>query len=172
MKELPKDEQVNCEWFLNELEGFPPDESRGATTEVLRTRLPEEARVHAARCAECGRALEDLAVTRRALEGMEEGFPEAGPWFTRRVMQAIGAREEEIDEKQNGFWSNVRRLAPRLVAFATLLLMLGGTWAFEEHRAARSRGPEMRPSEGIFESLPSTPVNDDVIASAYEERLP
>jgi hypothetical protein len=172
MKELPKDEKLNCEWFLNELEGLSPDRPRGATAEALRTRLPEEARVHAARCAECGQALENFAVTRWALEEMEEGFPEAGPWFTRRVMQAIGAREEEFEEKQSGFWSNVRRLAPRLVAFATLLLMLGGTWAFEEHRAARSRGPELRPAEGIFESLPSTPVNDDVIASAYEERLP
>ena len=86
---------------------------------------------------------------------MKESLPEAGPWFTTRVMQAIAAQEEEIEERQNGFWTSVRRLAPRLVAFATLLLMLGGTWAFQERRAARANGPQMGPAEGIFEAVPS-----------------
>jgi hypothetical protein len=173
MKVLPKDAEVNCEWFLNELEGLPTNGPKGATAEVLLSRLPEEAREHALRCAECGAATQEFAETRRALENMAETLPKAGPWFTQRVMQAIAAQEEEIEETVSGFWSNVRRLAPRLVAFATLLLMLGGTWAFQERRASRTRGPEMRPAEGIFETAPSTPVTDDVIASVHhEEQVP
>jgi hypothetical protein len=169
MNELPKGAKVNCEWFLSELEGLPTGD---ATAEVLLRRLPEEARSHAADCAECAAAVRDFAETRVALEGMEESFPEPGPWFMRRVMQAIAAQEAEIEEKQNGFWSSVRRLAPRLVAFAMLVLMLGGTWAFELQRAARTNKPELRPAEGIFEATPSVQANDDVIASASEEKLP
>jgi hypothetical protein len=170
MKELPKDVAVNCEWFLNELEGLPSNGPKGATAEVLLSRLPAEAREHALRCRECEGVVQDFVETRRALESMVAGLPKAGPWFTQRVMRSIAAQEEEIEETVNGFWTNVRRLAPRLVAFATLLLMLGGTWAFQERRASRMRGPEMRPAEGIFETAPAPVVNDDVIASVHEEQ--
>jgi hypothetical protein len=170
MKELPKEKQLVCEWMIGELEGLPGDEGAGESVEVLLARLPEAARQHAAKCAQCESAVQDFVDTRLALAEMKESLPEAGPWFTTRVMQAITAQEEEIEERQNGFWTSVRRLAPRMVAFATLLLMLGGTWAFQERRAARANGPELRPTEGIFEATPPTPVNDDIIASAVEEK--
>jgi hypothetical protein len=170
MKELPKDDQLVCEWMTGELEGLPSGDGAGQTVEVLLARLPEAAREHAANCAECESAVRDFVDTRLALAQMKESLPEAGPWFTTRVMQAIAAQEEAIEERQNGFWTGVRRLAPRIVAFATLLLMLGGTWAFQERRAARANGPELRPAEGIFEAVPATPANDDIIASATEEK--
>jgi hypothetical protein len=160
---------VNCELFLNELEALPVFGAGNTTAEVLRFELPMEAREHATECKQCEAALRDFAETRRALEGMEESLPEPGPWFTCRVMNAIGEQEEE---RENGFWTGVRRLAPRLVAFATLVLMLGGTWAFEQQRTARRNGPVMRPVEGIFESVPTTPANDDVIANANEVAKP
>jgi hypothetical protein len=161
---------VNCELFLNELEALPVVGAESTTAEMLRFELPTEAREHATVCNQCEAALRDFAETRRALEGMMESLPEPGPWFTSRVMNAIGEQEEE---RENGFWTGVRRLAPRLVAFATLVLMLGGTWAFEQQRTARRNGPIMRPvEEGIFESVPTTPANDDVIASANEVEKP
>ena len=150
MKELPKDEQLICEWMTGELEGLPSGEGDGETAEELLVRLPEAAREHAAKCAECENAVRDFVDTRLALAEMKESLPEAGPWFTRRVMQGIAAREEEIEERQNGFWTGVRRLAPRIVAFATLLLMLGGTWAFQERRAARANGPQTGAGRGNF----------------------
>ncbi|MGB7434384.1 MAG: hypothetical protein WBR26_13215 [Candidatus Acidiferrum sp.] len=170
MKRLPKDVTVNCEWFLNELEGLPNDAPRGVTAELLRVELPDAAREHASRCAKCEAALQDFAETRRALEGMAELLPQAGPWFAPRVMQRIASAEQEIEERQDGFWIGVRRLAPRLVAFALLLLMLGGTWAFEETRAARTKKSQTPSIEGIFENAPSTPANDDVIATSFREQ--
>jgi hypothetical protein len=170
MKELPKDDQLVCEWMIGELEGLPSGDGAGETVEVLLARLPGAAREHAAKCTECESAVRDFVDTRLALAHMKESLPEAGPWFTTRVVQAIAAQEEAIEERQNGFWTGVRRLAPRIVAFATLLLMLGGTWAFQERRAARANGPELRPAEGIFEAGPATPANDDIIASASEEK--
>jgi hypothetical protein len=172
MTELRQGSNVNCQWFLNELEGLSAEEAAGVTAEALLLKLPEAAREHSARCAECEAAARDCAETRRALEPMKKNTPEAGPWFSRRVMQAIAAQEEELEERQSGFWISVRRLAPRLVAFATLVLVLGGTWAIQVQRLSGHRGPEVRPAEGIFETLPSTPANDDVIASAYEDQLP
>jgi len=170
MMQLPKGETPNCEWFLDVLEGLPADRPGNATPEVLLTKLPERAREHASHCAHCRAAVADFAETRQVLEGLAQRLPEPGPWFTRRVMNSIAVQEHELEERQEGFWIGVRRLAPRLVALATLLLMLGGTWAFQERRAARTRALEMGPTEGIFESVPSVPINDDVIASTHQEQ--
>jgi hypothetical protein len=170
MNGLPKDEQLVCEWMISELEALPGGVNASETAEVLLARLPEAAREHAAKCAECESAVQDFVDTRLALAEMQESLAQAGPWFTTRVMQAIAAREEEMEERLNGFWTGVRRLAPRMVAFAMLLLMLGGTWAFQERRAAQAQGPQMRPAEGIFEAAPATPGYDDIIASTTEEK--
>lgn len=166
MNGLPKDKQVNCEWFLNQLEEIPA-EAR-STLEVCLAKLPPQAREHAAECRNCESALEDFVDTRAALERMEAMLPEPGPWFTSRVMQSIAIQERENEESVEGFWAGVRRLAPRLVAFAMLLLMLGGTWAFEQNRTARENSA--RSTEGLFQSAPSTPANDDVIAVSMPEK--
>jgi hypothetical protein len=102
------------------------------------------------------------------LRRMQSTLDKPGPWFTRRVMNAIAAQEAELEETQNGFWTSIRRLAPRIVAFATLLLMLGGTWMFTQRRTAQTHGEELLPAEGLFELTPVPPANDDVIATYYE----
>ncbi len=163
-------EQVNCEWFLSQLEALPAADGDGATAADFLERLPDQAKAHAVNCAECRAAIEDFAETRAAFAGMPESL-EAGPWFTRRVMRAIETQELELEERQTGFWNSVRRLAPRLVAFATLLLMLGGTWAFQVRRSTQSMEPQMTVAEGIFEATPIQ-VNDDIVLSAHEDRLP
>jgi hypothetical protein len=166
MKELPRVGKVSCEWLRSELEGLPagpPD-----TAAECRSALSVEARQHLSQCAECEAALQDFALARRELQRMQSTLDEPGPWFTRRVMNAIAAQEAEIEETQNGFWTSVRRLAPRIVAFATLLLMLGGTWMFEQRRAAQTHGEELLPAEGLFELTPVPAANDDVIATYYE----
>lgn len=168
MKELPNGGKVNCEWLRNELEALPATGPRGATQEEFRNALAVEAHEHLSQCAECEAALEDFALARRALQRMRSTLDEPGPWFTRRVMNAIAAEEVELEETQNGFWISVRRLAPRIVAFATLLLMLGGTWMFAQRHAAQTRGQELLPAEGLFELTPDPATNDDVIATYYE----
>ena len=169
MRQLPKDARVNCEWFRNELETMPASVARGESVEVLLRGMPEEVREHTAQCGECSAALEDFSETRLLLARTPESAAVAGPWFTRRVMNAIAAQERELEERENGFWTSVRRLAPRLVAFAMLLLMLGGTWAFQVQRTSKSSHPTMKSAEGIFEAVPSPPANDDVVAVMNEE---
>ena len=172
MTGLSKETKVKCEWFLNELEMLPADGPKATSAEQLLEGMPVAAREHVLRCASCDLALRDFADTRKLLESMNEGLPEAGPWFTTRVMAAIRGKEAEIEELRNGVWVGVRRLAPRLVAFAALLLLLGGTWALQVRRAERLRETVVRPAESMFEAVPSAPVDEELVASVNEEQLP
>jgi len=168
MNDRPSDAEMSCEVFLADLEEFPV-ETPGATTAAdLRRLLSESAREHLARCTSCQTALEDFADTRKAMTEMKKSLPEPGPWFAARVMARIRAQEKEIEEQVNGVWVNVMRLAPRLAAFAAVLLVLGGTWALELRRADDAR-QKTRPVEGLFESAPTTPASDDIVATIYEE---
>lgn len=172
MRDLPKGAEMKCEEFLERLEGLPMKTPGTGTAEEWRALLAEDAREHSIACANCGTALEDLAETREALAQVKMGLPEPGPWFTARVMGRIREREREIEEQRNSVWMYVRRLAPRLAAIAAVLLVLGGTWALELQRAEHTR-QQVRPAvEGLFENTPSAPMNDDIIASTYEERQP
>jgi len=157
---------LSCERFLEELEKLPLESS-----DVLRGLLPQQAHSHAADCASCKAALEDFLEARQALTPMRGTIHEPGPWFVSRVMAAIQAKERELEEQAEGVWVSVMRLAPRLAAIAAVLLVFGGTWAMELHRAQHSRQPQMQPAEGLFESAPG-PANDDIVALNYEETQP
>lgn len=173
MKDQPVGaEMMRCEEFLEALEGLPVETQGARTPGEWLAVLPEAAREHAVRCGSCEAALRDFAETREALAEMREGLAEPGPWFAARVMATIRARENEIEQQANSVWISVRRLAPRLAAFAAVLLVLGGTWAMELRRAEHRRQQEMRPAEGLFETTPSAPLNDDILARTYQEHQP
>jgi len=162
-----------CTEFLEELERLPSGLPGRNPAGNWRERLPPAAREHTVKCAECAAALEDFAETRAAMAGMAERVAEPGLWFVSRVMAAIVAKERELEEQTNGVWISVMRLAPRLAAFAAVLLVLGGTWALELRRAEHSRQQQTRPAvEGLFETVPNTPLNDDIVASTHEELQP
>jgi hypothetical protein len=158
-----------CEWVVNEIEDLKLKGVNVTAAEVS-GRLTEEARKHVAKCSECANAVEDFVVTREALVVMKETLREPGPWFAVRVMAAIKAAENELEEKSEGVWISVRRLAPRMAAFAVLLLVLGGTWAMELRHQERS-AQQSRQVEGLFEGVPG-PANDDIVASINEGRQP
>jgi hypothetical protein len=156
-----------CEELLNALEELNIEE--GVTEAEVLSSLSMQPRQHAMECEECRSAVADRVTTRAALAPMKETLPEPGPWFGARVMAAVQTAENEIEEKRDGVWIGVRRLAPRLAAFAALLLVLGGTWAMEvRRREATLEGPEKRPVEGLFETTPNTVTNDDIVASSSE----
>jgi len=162
--------KFECERFLEALETTRSDRGAEATAEALLGHVNEPVRSHAGACPDCQAAVEEMAVTRRELARLSEDGVEPGAWFTTRVMGAIRAKENEIEERKNGVWISVRRLAPRLVAFCAVLLVLGGTWALEVRKAEEARqAAEMRPAESVFESGPSAPLNDDVLSISHQE---
>ncbi|HTP67937.1 MAG TPA: hypothetical protein VMJ35_03465 [Dongiaceae bacterium] len=159
-----------CEVLLNELEELGVDR---LTEGEVSSALTGTSRQHAVRCEECRAAIEDFLATREGLLPARELVLEPGPWFVARVMAAVKSTENEIEEKKEGVWISVRRFAPRLAAFAGLLLVLGGTWAMEVHRReAALQVPQMRQAEGLFETVPSAAASDEVVATAGEEARP
>jgi len=107
-----------------------------------------------------------FAETRNALVGMT--VQEAGPWFTVRVMAAIGARERE-EEARDGVWISVRRLAPLLVALSALLLVLGGSWALQL-RKSEGINAERRSGDMVFDSSIAPTWYDDGLETTVEVR--
>jgi hypothetical protein len=86
-------ESEACRSFRDALEELPVKSGAGMSAEEWLAELPVQDAEHAGSCTACREALEEFAETRRALAGMPS--VEAGPWFTARVMAAIGAREKE-----------------------------------------------------------------------------
>jgi len=162
---LNRDEQ-NCRRFLNALEELPPGGPPRKSAEEWRAELPDAEEEHAGRCEACWTALEEFAETRNALSEMT--VQEAGPWFTARVMAAINGREKE-EEARDGVWISVRRLAPRLVALSALLLVLGGSWAFEL-RKAEGMNAERRGGDIVFDSPAAPTWYDDGLGMTSEVR--
>jgi hypothetical protein len=138
-------------------------------SQTVLAQMSSAARGHAEVCAECSGAVEDLAETRKALLPMSTPVAEAGPWFAARVMAAIRAKENELEERSNGVWLGVRRLAPRLVALCAVVLVVGTTWAYQVRQEDLARQLALRPAESVFESAPA-PLNDDVLVGGQGER--
>jgi hypothetical protein len=162
---LNRDEQ-NCRRFLDALEELPVIGNTRRTAEEWRAELPEAEEAHAGSCEACRTALEEFAETRNALAGVPVRQP--GPWFTARVMAAINAREKE-EEARDGVWISVRRLAPRLVAVAALLLVLGGSWALEQ-RKSEGMNAERRGGDLVFDSSVAPTWYDDGLGTMSEGR--
>jgi len=157
-----------CQRFLEELEGVLTGAVEVNSQTVL-AQMSSAARGHAEVCAECSGAVEDLAETRKALLPMSTPVAEAGPWFAARVMAAIRAKENELEERSNGVWLGVGRLAPRLVALCAVVLVVGTTWAYQVRQEDLARQLALRPAESVFESAPA-PLNDDVLVGGQGER--
>jgi len=159
-------DEVNCRRFLDALEELPASGNTRMSAEEWRAELPGAEKEHAGSCEACRTALEEFAETRNALAGIT--VPKAGPWFTARVMAAIGARERE-EEARDGVWISVRRLAPRLVAVSALLLLLGGSWALEL-RKTEGMNADRRGGDMLFDSSSAPTSYDDGLGMTSEVR--
>ena len=167
MGNLMNRESGNCRKLLEALDALPVDRNIRLSAEQWRAGLPPDEAEHAVVCEACRVALDEFSETRNALAAMK--VEEAGPWFTARVMAAIASKERE-DEAQDGVWISVRRLAPRLVAFSALLLVLGGGWALQQ-RSTDPASTERRGSGDIVFDFSAGPVSyDDGLGALGEVR--
>lgn len=158
-----------CEMTLDELANLPLQVGEVSSGSVL-AMVSAEARAHLARCRGCLEAVEQLVESRNVMLPLVDATIEPGPWFVTRVMAAIEAQERQ--EEREGVWASVRRLAPRLVAFCTLLLVLGGTWAVRVRRTELQQRDVQSASEALFDPAGGVAFNDDVMTnvSASEAR--
>ena len=158
-----------CGDFQEELEGLAASSAAEVTVPGILAQLTSEARGHAEVCGECGRAVEDLVETRKALLPMRTEVAEPGPWFVARVMAAIHAKENEVEEQRNGVWLGVRRLAPRLVALCGVALVAGTTWVYQLRQEELARRTWLGSTNSVFQAEPA-PLNDDVLEDVQGER--
>ena len=159
-------ENENCEWFRDALEALPVMGTPERSAEEWRAELPAEEERHVAGCESCRAALEEFAETRSALA--ELSLSEPGPWFAKRVMAAIDAKERE-EEATDGVWISVRRLAPRIVALSALLLVLGGSWAVQQ-RSRDLTNLEGKGGDMVFDSSSGPTLYDDSVSVPAEVR--
>ena len=158
----------DCQKTLDELERVRIEDDGVVSGENVLEELSADSRAHAVRCLDCRAAVEQFAEARNLLQPLTQMQAEPGPWFVPRVMAAIEARERE--EERDGVWANVRRLAPRLVALCTLLLVLGSTWAMRVRQTEKQQ-TVMAPYEALFEPGPGAPLNDDVMIGASSNEV-
>lgn len=102
---------------------------------------------------------------RRLLRELDSRRAEPGPFFAKRVIAAIEARESELGRRSRA-WAAVPTFASRLSAIAALLLVMAGTWLYTGgQRATVAQG-------GIFEdsaAAASSSNQDDVFLLPGEE---
>jgi len=159
-------ENESCERFRDALDALPVMGKRGRSADEWRAELPATEERHLAVCKSCGAALEEFAETRSALA--ELNLPEPGPWFAKRVMAAIEAKERE-EEGTDGVWISVRRLAPRMVVVSALLLVLGGSWAVQQ-RSRELATTDGRSGDMVFDSSVVPAWSDDGLSAIIEVR--
>jgi hypothetical protein len=167
-KETPWIEE--CERFLESLEMVRLAGNRPSEKEELLRAMPAEVRGHVPGCSHCEMALEDFAETRSMLlsGASTAAMVEPGPWFSTKVMNAIAAKENEIEERE-GVWQGVGKLAPRLAAICALVLVLGGTWAVKTSRKL-DVDTTVQVGESLFEPTPSVALDDDVLINRGTHR--
>lgn len=102
---------------------------------------------------------------RGLLRDLDSRRAEPSPFFARRVMAAIEAREAELRRRSRA-WAAVPAFASRLSAIAAILLVAAGTWLYTGSR------PSVTAQGGLFEdsaAAASSTSQDEVFVVPSEE---
>jgi len=167
MQKLLNRRRDECERLQDLLESSAADVLGGSIEELVES-LPADERVHFADCRTCREALQDLLATRELLLGAVAPAEDGGPWFAKRVLSAIAARERELAFPASA-WSMVPRLASRLAWASAIVLVAGSTWLYQRSSSSRIRQPAASSQEYLFEA-PAPPMNQDDVLISMAER--
>lgn len=162
---------TNAEQWLEDAASSP---AASVVIEDLRASLSSEQRDHLQHCADCQTALREFADSKALLRFLGRSPAEAPPFFAKRVMAAIAVREGELERAARA-WALVPKLASRFAGIATILLLIGGAWAYEgplhksPNPAAQTAQPAAETGTQLFEDNATVPANrDDVLVSLLE----
>ena len=168
MWKLLKRQNGECEHLKGSLESSAADVP-GASIEALVERLPADGRAHFADCGSCREALHDLLATRELLLGAVAPAEDGGPWFAKRVLSAIAARERELAFPASA-WSMVPRFASRLAWGSAIVLVAGSTWLYQRSTPSTIRQPAAASAQEYLFEAPSPPMNQDDVLISMAER--
>jgi hypothetical protein len=168
MRNLLNRRSAECERLQDLLESSAADMFGGSIEELAKS-LPAEGRVHFADCGRCHEALQDLLATRELLLGAIAPAKDGGPWFAKRVLSAIAARERELAFPPSA-WSMVPRFASRLAWASAIVLVAGSTWLYQRSTPSTIRQPAAASSPEYLFEAPAPPMNQDDVLSSMAER--
>jgi hypothetical protein len=156
-----------CERLQDLLESSAAGVPGGSIEELVES-LPSDGRAHFADCGSCREALHDLLATRELLLRAVAPAEDGGPWFAKRVLSAIVARERELAFSVSA-WSMVPRFASRLAWASAIVLVVGSTWLYQRSTPSTIRQPAASSQEYLFDA-PSPPMNQDDVLLSMAER--
>ena len=161
MWNLLKKGNEECERLRDSLEESVMARSNRVSLEELMESLPLAQRDHIAACGGCREAAADVLAVREIFKGVAFRTEGARPWFAKRVMRAIAARERELVVSP---WTAVPRFASRLAWITAVVILVCGTWLYEKPSTASGKQPSAAAPESIFEA-PQPATQDDVLIS-------
>jgi hypothetical protein len=158
-----------CYQLQDLLEDAAGEHPGSTSVEDLLGALSPVQRAHFVECRSCHDVAENLAAVREIFKGVASHGQEAGPWFARRVMAAISAREQELVLPAS-VWSAVPRFASRLSWITAIVLLAGSTWLLERPATSPSKQPGAAAAQEFLFEAPAPPMSqDDVLISMAEK---
>ena len=88
--------RAECRGFQMQLEDAASAAPNAKELPELLASAPAALKEHAAACADCRAAAENILAARALLAELPSYAATAGPWFAPRVMAAIAARKAEL----------------------------------------------------------------------------
>ena len=168
MRKLLHRRRDECERLQDLLESSAAGEP-GTSIEELVASLPAGGRTHFAECRSCREAAQDLLTTRELLAVAVAPAEDGGPWFAKRVLSAIAARERELTFRVT-VWSMVPRFASRLAWASAIVLVAGSTWLYQRSTPSTIRQPAAASAQEYLFEAPSPPMNQDDVLISMAER--
>lgn len=168
MRNLLNQRRNECERLQDLLESSAADVLGGSIEELVKS-LPAEVRAHFADCLSCREAVQALVATREILLSAVAPAEDGGPWFAKRVLSAIAAREREIAIPVSA-WSMVPRFASRLAWATAIVLLAGSTWLYQGSKPSTIRQPAAVSSPEYLFEAPAPPMNQDDVLISMAER--
>ena len=168
MRKLLNRRRDECERLRDLLESSAAD-VLGGSIEALMESLPADGRAHFADCGSCREALQDMLATRELFKGVVAPAEDGGPWFAKRVLSAIAARERELAFPASA-WSMVPRFASRLAWVSAIVLVAGSTWLYQRSTPSTIRQPAAASSPEYLFEAPTLPMNQDDVLISMAER--
>ena len=168
MWKLLKRQNGECEHLQDLLESSAAGVPGGSIEELVLS-LPADGRAHFAECRSCREATQDLLATRELLAGVVAPAKDGGPWFAKRVLSAIAARERELAFPPSA-WSMVPRFASRLAWASAIVLVAGSTWLYQRSTPSSIRPPTAASSPEYLFEAPAPPMNQDDVLISMAER--
>jgi hypothetical protein len=170
MTNFLKAHEAQCRDFRSQLEDAAGAAPGAKELSELLTSAPSALKEHAAACADCRAAAENILEARALLAELPSNADIAGPWFAPRVMAAIAARKAELSRAADT-WTFLPKLAARLTWASAVALLLASGWLYQKPLSTSTKPVVLTDITG--EPLLDTttpPANDDEVLLSLAEK--